>query len=220
VQFYSSFKNLLAAADTYAFTNKDIPNIAIGKSQIDHLQSLAGTLSVDVKCLIQAYLHCKARCHKALTACVEKSYGLRQEYRVSWKLFKLIDTAMRRLSESAVPSVAPSTSGLSQYGWIALLTQRMSTWYRWNINKFCFGFEMLNSFSPDHSIPWDHSRVMLLFLMCLPAFLGGEHPRIMPRLWLHDLPAKVNRDSRERGLSIGINRLTDGYGWLDPVINY
>jgi hypothetical protein len=216
VQFYSSFKNLLAAADTYAFQNKDIPNLGIGASQMEQLQRMAGTVSVDVKCLIQAYLHCKVRCHEALTACLEKSYGLRQEYRVSWKPFKLIDAEMRRLATTAVIS----SRSPSQFGWIALPTQRIGAWYRWNLNKFCFGFEMLRSFSPDASIPWDHSRIMLLFLMCLSAFLGGEHPHTMPRLWLEYLPAKANRDSRERGLGMGINLVRDGYGWLDPVIDY
>lgn len=216
VQFYSSFKNIVAAANTNAFQNKDIPNIAIGKSQIDQLQRLAGTLSVDVQCLIRAYLHCKTRCHQALTASVEKSFGLRQEYRISWSLFLRIDAEMSRLNTVA----ACSSFSPFQLGWIALPTQRMTHWYRWNLNKFCFGFEMLHCFSPDHSIPWDHSRVMLLFLMCLPAFLGGEHPRTMPRLWQQSLSTKTHQDSCERGLGIGLNRLIDGYGWLDPVIDF
>lgn len=215
-QFYPSFKNVLAAADTYLFENPAIANLAIGKHQMALLQRVAGALTVDPKCLLSAYLHCKARCHEALTASLQKSFGIRQEYRVSWKLFELIDVEMRRLD----PTPNPSPSATARSGWLAVPTQRVCEWHRWNINKFCFGFEMVNSYSPQTSIPWDHSRVMLLFLMCLPAFLGRDHPDTFRRLWLSDLPAKANKESRERGLGIGVNLTAYGYGWLDPVIDY
>jgi hypothetical protein len=151
-----------------------------------------------------------------LRTCQEKSYGIRLEYRVSWRLFELIDIAMRRLG----PAPSVSSHRPSQLGWIALATQQITEFFRWNINKFCFGFEMLYSSSPDISIPWDHSRVMFAFLMCLPAFLGRSHPNTFRRLWCANLPAKADSESVERGLGIGNNLTTYGYGWLDPVIDY
>jgi hypothetical protein len=42
-------------------------------------------------------------------------------------------------------------------------TTTILSWYWWNINKFCLGFEMVYSLSDSHWVPWEHTQIMLMF---------------------------------------------------------
>jgi hypothetical protein len=53
-------------------------------------------------------------------------------------------------------------------------TDTLLRWVRWNINKFCVGFEMVYSFQDPHFVTSEHTRIMLMFLRCLQfSYAGG-----------------------------------------------
>ncbi|KAH7378898.1 hypothetical protein BKA64DRAFT_728089 [Cadophora sp. MPI-SDFR-AT-0126] len=94
---------------------------------------------------------------------MQKSFGVREEHRVSVDLFHAINRRFGILNlrqqkfASAVDEVSyfthPTTTALSSY--------------RWNINKFCVGFEMVYSLSGRQWVTWQHTRIMPMFLRCL-----------------------------------------------------
>ncbi|EKJ68583.1 hypothetical protein FPSE_11241 [Fusarium pseudograminearum CS3096] len=94
-QFYSSVKEVFAAGNVYPFTNTAIETLALDKKLRKTWELVGGGLSNQPAALIKAYLYTKLRCHYALLGSMQKSFGIREEHRVSKELFDAIDNRMR-----------------------------------------------------------------------------------------------------------------------------
>ncbi|PNP55221.1 hypothetical protein FNYG_15524 [Fusarium nygamai] len=94
-QFYSSVKEVFAAGNVYPFTNAAIETLALGKKLRKTWELVGGGLSHQPAALIKAYLYTKLRCHHAIIGSKQKSFGIREEHRVSKDLFYAIDTQIR-----------------------------------------------------------------------------------------------------------------------------
>ena len=146
VQMYNSVKECLAAGDHYPFLNPAIESLALDPQLRKIWQHVGAGLSHDPVALIKAYLHTKARCDTALRGSVEKSFGTRQEFRVTKEVFDVVDTQFR--SRGWQDRYVSSTAAHLPY--YTLPTAAVLSWYRWNINKFCARFEMVSSLSQRH----------------------------------------------------------------------
>ena len=170
-QFYCSIKEVFAAGNQYPFTNTAIETLALDPKLRRTWQHVGGGLSHDPVALIRAYLYTKLRCHYAIQGSMKKSFGTREEHRVSRALFNGIDSQFRRRqlhTEYFHPAPVENTP------YYTYTTATILSWLRWNINKFCVGFEMMYSFNDHHFVTWEHTRIMLMFLRCLQfSYSGG-----------------------------------------------
>ncbi|KAM6506729.1 hypothetical protein FALCPG4_018848 [Fusarium falciforme] len=94
-QFYPSVKEVFAAGNVYPFTNTAIETLALDKKLRKTWELVGGGLSHQPAALIKAYLYTKLRCHYALLGSMQKSFGIREEHRVSEALFYAVDSQMR-----------------------------------------------------------------------------------------------------------------------------
>jgi hypothetical protein len=76
--------------------------------------------------------------------------------------------------------VTPTEDSSPYYGFT---TQTVLQWVRWNIKKFCLGFEMVHSFQDAHFVTWEHTRITLMFLRCLQFSYGGGLLRKVGGCW-------------------------------------
>src|SRR5271154_2899538 len=134
---------MFAAGNLYPFTNPAVETLALDKSLRRTWELIGGGLSHNPTALMKAYLHTKLRYHFALHGSIKKSFGVRTEHRVSQELFRAIDKQFRVLQQHNQRLTSPSGSQAPYYRFI---TTTLLRWLRWNINKFCFGFEMVHSF--------------------------------------------------------------------------
>ncbi|KIX10720.1 uncharacterized protein Z518_01804 [Rhinocladiella mackenziei CBS 650.93] len=101
-------------------------------------------------------------------------------------------------------------------------TATLIRWLRWNINKFCVGFEMVHSFQDAHFVTWEHTRIMLAFLRCLQFSCPSGLIQKVGGCW-HDVrfrPDSRQADGLQRVEGLGFRRTMEefGYGWfLDKI---
>ncbi|KIW99753.1 uncharacterized protein Z518_11166, partial [Rhinocladiella mackenziei CBS 650.93] len=224
VQHYASFKEIFAAGNTYPFSNTGLSNLTLSPDVLTTFQQIGGAISVRPEVLARAYIHSKRRCHYGLWASAATSYGTRWECRVTLGLLRQIDQCARHhLSSTIVPVHRTGPDS-----WVAYPTETLVEWYRWNLNKFCFGFETLyGRCQKKPYIAWEHTQLMILMLQCISCFAGVLIPGTYPQLWLDRYQPRSRRGglsvtaSKPRhGLGIGINMHEFGYGWFVDHIDW
>ena len=108
---------------------------------------------------------------------------------------------------------------------IPFTTHRSKTalsWIKWNINKFCLGFEMIYSINGTRRVAWEHTRMMLMFLRCLQFSYGGGIIRKSAGCWWDRkevLSAHLSDGiQRHEGLVFQVTLSQYGYAWfLDKI---
>ncbi|KAH7114180.1 hypothetical protein B0J13DRAFT_533688 [Dactylonectria estremocensis] len=218
-QFYPSVKEIFAAGNVYPFTNTAIETLALDKKLRKTWELVGGGLSHQPAALIKAYLYTKLRCHYALLGSMQKSFGIREEHRVSKELFYAIDSRIRSQELQNKRLVVPTGDSSPYY---SFTTDNLLRWMRWNINKFCVGFEMVYSFQDPHFVTWEHTRIMLMFLRCLQFSYSGGLIQKVGGCW-QDVrqqpdPRQPNGLRRYEGLGFKRTLETYGYAWfLDKI---
>ncbi|KAB8266546.1 hypothetical protein BDV30DRAFT_247683 [Aspergillus minisclerotigenes] len=220
-QFYSSVKEIFAAGNIYPFTNTAIENLALDPKLRKTWQAVGGGLSNDPIALTRAYLYTKQRCHHALQGSPGKSFGTREEHRVSQSLLEQIHLEFQRRQLHQVGFPTPLEPNLPFY---SLSTQTVLDWFRWNINKFCVGFEMVHSLNDHHFVTWEHTRVMLMFLRCLQFSYSTGLIQRVGGCW-HDIkyqPDATQSDGIRRWEGLGFRDTMQrfGYAWFLDKINW
>jgi hypothetical protein len=224
VQHYASFKEISAAGNTYPFSNTGLSNLSLSPEVLATFQQVGGAISVRPEVLARAYIASKYRCHHGLWASGTKSYGTRWECRVTLSLLRQMDQCGRRLSLTEAQFGNPA-----QCSWVAHSTETLVEWYRYNLNKFCFGFETI--YGRCHEKPyiaWEHTQLMILMLKCISCFSGVLIPGTYPQLWLDQYQPRSRRrqpqlmmpQAPRQGLGIGTNMQECGYGWLADKIDW
>ncbi|KJK87933.1 hypothetical protein H633G_08218 [Metarhizium anisopliae BRIP 53284] len=218
-QFYPSVKEVFAAGNVYPFTNAAIETLALDKKLRRTWELVGGGLSHQPAALMKAYLYTKLRCHYALHGSVRKSFGLREEHRISRALFHSIDSEFRNRQVHILGITVEKTEN-SMYH--SFTTETLLRWLRWNINKFCVGFETVYSFQDPRFVTWEHTRVILMFLRCLQYSYSGGLMQKSGGCWQDVRFQTDTRQSnglrRVEGLGFQRTMETYGYAWfLDKV---
>ncbi|EDN07492.1 predicted protein [Histoplasma mississippiense (nom. inval.)] len=172
--------------------------------------------------VLQAYLHTKQRCHRALEASRQKAFAVREEYRVSGELYRAIHAAMQDQGWVDEPLPQPASS-LRPFHHQP--TPLIMDWLRWNINRLCTGFEMVYSLRQRNLVQWEHTRVMMMFLQCLQHMYGGQgrHLRHSNGLWL-DRVVQPRRDGQgervQEGMGFQSNLRRYQYAWMCDKLDW
>ena len=142
-QFYSSVKEVFTAGNQYPFTNTAIKTLALDPQLRKTWQHVGAGLSHDPIALVKAYLYAKARCHHRIQGSIQKSFRIREEHQISAALLDAIDRRFKTLNLHQ-QRFSPASNELP---YVTHPTATVLSWSRWNINKFCLGFEMVFSLS-------------------------------------------------------------------------
>lgn len=221
-QLYNTSKEIFAAGNAYPFGNPRLDTLALDPSMLRSWQHVGGAVSHSPLALIRAYLHTKQRCHTALQGCRSRSYGTREEYRVTGAVLEAMDEILQQRQLAHVPFQVPQ----GPRPFFAHPTPLIQDWWRWNINKLCLGFEMTYSLRDRTLVHWEHTRVMMMFLKCLGFAYGGQgkHPRQSLGLWIdqrHQPPSDgSDTEQVQEGMGMGDRLEGSGYAWLADKVDW
>lgn len=221
VQAYNSVKEVFAAGNQYPFRNPAIEALALDPQLQKTWQQVGAGLSNDPIALIKSYLYAKARCHHRIQSSVQKSFGVREEYRVSTSLLARVTEQLEAIGLKDQELTSPQ----GERPYITQYTSTALAWFRWNINKFCTGFELVSSLTSQRWVTWEHTRVMLMFLRCLRFSYGGGHPHEVAGIW-QDTQRQSKRFpgrqglERAEGLGLKVTVPQYGYGWFLEKVDW
>ncbi|KAH6955949.1 hypothetical protein BKA56DRAFT_663112 [Ilyonectria sp. MPI-CAGE-AT-0026] len=134
---YDLTKEIIDAARTFPFQNPDLRHLALDPQLRYGVQNIYRKPTSDKNITDRAYLASKRRCHYGLTDSKQRSFGVREEYRISWVLFQSVLTVLR--------SLTPETRSIKPPGPLPYLWAVRSpvfvdfVWH--NINKFTTGLK-------------------------------------------------------------------------------
>jgi hypothetical protein len=221
-QLYNTTKEIFSAGKQYPFQNARFDTLALDPGMVRTWQHVGGAVGHSPLAILHAYLHTKERCHVALHSCRHRSYGTREEYRITGPALVALDQLFRErgLAETPLPT-SPY-----QRPFFVHPTPLMIDWLRWNMNKLCLGFELTYSLQPRTMVHWEHTRVMMMFLQCLRNSYGGQgrHLRHSNGLWL-DRRVRAPTDGAEveriqEGMGLGPRLERTGYAWFADKIDW
>ncbi|KAF5660631.1 hypothetical protein FDENT_13689 [Fusarium denticulatum] len=216
-QIYSLTKEIVDAARTYPFQNPDLRHLALDPQLRNGMQSIGGK---PVLCNItdRAYLASKRRCQYGLTDSKQRSFGVREEYRISWSLFQSVLKVLRSLTPEARCTQTP---GRLSYLWV--VSTPIFVDYVWhNINKFTTGFELIRAQRSGGLTTWEQTKMMDMFLRCLRVAVGGHDYSREGALWWsrRELPQSAGLPRVYYGLGFSQTLEQYGYCWIEPRIDW
>lgn len=112
-QMYSLTKEIIDAARTFPFQNPDLRHLALDTELRNCVHHICGKARSANNITERAYLACKRRCHYGFTDSKQRSFGVREEYRISWVLFQSALAVLRSLPSEQLLYQATGASPVS-----------------------------------------------------------------------------------------------------------
>jgi hypothetical protein len=215
-QFYGLIKTPFDTSKTYVFSNESLENLAVDPGYIRSLQQEGGSITFSKAVCEFGYLHSKKRAHANLVDNQWKSYGIREEHRISLAMMAEICEQWRHwdLYDDAIDNVR---SPLPYY---IVPTQALLGFLSAQMNKYCFLFEhTLAHAARTYSLP--ETMVMVIALRSLRFCYGSNLIHAEPLLY-------KDRWGQQRGPRVvvkeglGMQETMErcGLGWFLPKFNW
>lgn len=217
-QMYSLTEEIIDAACTFPFQNPDLRQLASDPQLRNGLQSICGKPASGKNITDRACLASKRRCHYGLTDSKQRSFGVREEYRISWALFQNVLTVLRALTPETrsikLPEPPPHLWAVHSSVFVDFV------WH--NINKFTTGFELVRAKCSAGLTTWEQTKIMDMFLRCLRVAVGGHDYSRKGALWWsrRELPQPAGLPQVRYGLGFGQTLEQYGYCWIEPRIDW
>ena len=211
-QFYHSQKEIFDANKTYPFVDQFLESLALDPKLRSSWQSVAGSHNHRLTTLLQSYLHSKARCAAGLKASMQKSFGVREEHRMTLALARRLRERLQAMGMWDV--VIPGTSEPKPYR--SFPTRVFLNFIYLSINRCTTGFEYVYGLKAKHFVSWEHTKIMIMFLRLLKFSYSSSLLRKESALWW-DQRIRPN-GKRYEGLGFSQTIPEYGYGWyLDKI---
>jgi hypothetical protein len=209
-QFYNSFKETVDAAKAVPFQDQALETLALDPAIVAAVQHTGHAVNHSQNRLIQSYLQSKKRCAVALADSDMRSFGTREEHRMSYRLASRVVILHTALSQgpdqvTVLPSHRPHWS---------LATKLFTRFMRSNINRFAAGFEYTRALSTAQPhISWERMLVMTIFLRMLR--LASSSHLLAPHsaVWKERTPPSATRPERF-GLGVSMTLPECRYAFL------
>ena len=217
-QLYSTTKAPFDAGGTYCFENQNYETLAIDPRYAKVIQYAGGhVIESRGRSCEKSYLHSKKRAHLGTQDALHKSYGTREEYRMSLRLFDAVVAGVTEHLAQQDAAVAPNCDYF-----YSMPSQIFFGFLRSQINKYCLGFEYLYARSSSEDIRWEQSQLMILFLrmlrLCSTGALLGRETAVYKDTWKHKKRNGQVVDKEGLGLKGTIERY--GFGWFCSKISW
>lgn len=218
-QFYNSVKEIYDANKCFPFANDAMEELALDPHIRNATRNILGGGRRDAKTVEVGYLASKQRTHHALRDARRKSYGIREEHRVTWSVFQgLKDRLNFDNTQHSVNSVTECPS----YAW-AVKTEIFVDFVWRSVDKFATGFEIVKARSRKDFTTWEQTKMMAMFLRCLRYVCGGHLLEQEGALWHSKREKMVGEPPRLRlwyGLGFKNTLAVYKYCWLEPRIDW
>lgn len=212
-QFYGSVKEISDASKRMPFDNDGLEELALDPQIRQGARSAAGGHRRDAKILERAYCASKRRTRDALLDAVRKSFGIREEHRITWSLFHRL---LRRLRLEVAEDLEIAMFDCPSYAW-AVKTEVYFNFLWRSADKFATGFEVVLARCQRDLVTWEQTKMMAMFLRCLRFVFGGHQLRRESALWW----SRRERPTRAwYGLGFCNTLPRYKYCWLEPRINW
>ena len=212
-QFYGSIKEISDAMKRYPFDNDGLEELALDPQIRQGARHLARGRRRDVKIVERAYLASKERARHALRDSRRKSFGIREEHRITWTLFQAL-LARLRLEDPEDWDIV--ISGCPSYAWAVNTDVYLDFLWR-SADKFATGFEVVRAHCHRDLITWEQTKMMAMFLRCLRFVFGGHQLQRESALWWsrRELPTRT-----WYGLGFCNTLPRYKYCWLEPRLDW
>lgn len=218
-QLYSSVKEIVDATKRFPFTNDAMEEMALDPQIRRGARQVAGGRRRDERIVELAYLASKRRTRDALTASRRKSFGIREEHRITWALFIALLYRLRLYDRE---SLEISLVDCPSYAWPIKTSVYMDYLWR-SADKFATGFEVVRARCRKELVTWEQTKMMAMFLRCLRFTFGGHLLGWESALWWSRRERYIGEPPRLRlwyGLGFSNTLLQYGYCWLKPRIDW
>ena len=95
-QFYGSVKEISDATKCKPFDNDGLEELALDPQIRQGARNAAGGYRRDAKIIERGYCASKRRARDALVDSIKKSFGVREEHRMTWSLYQGLISRLRR----------------------------------------------------------------------------------------------------------------------------
>jgi hypothetical protein len=208
------------AAQTHPFGNSALESLALDRHIFKTYQSAARSQNHHMDTIRDAYLSSKARAHAALMGSMQKSFGTREEHRMSITLLRQLIGSWKssRVYNKRVqlPKRVPFYS---------IVSLDFLQFLSFNINKFAWAFEHTLLTCPPNFISWEKTKLMVLFLRCLRLCIGSQNLAAEYAIWLDRKSVERHVDHEDpllvkEGIGGGKALARYGYCWFLPKIDW
>lgn len=217
LQVYGSVKEIYDAAKCFPFDNDGLEEMALDPQICAAARDAQRGQARNIQIIQTAYLKGKQRTSEGLQDAKHKSFGVREEYRVSWRLFQNIQAILRRSGpEGTALSLADCPSSV----W-AVHTDTYLSFLSRSVDKFATGFELVRALTRPELVTWEQTKMMAMFLRCLRYVLGGQGLPRESALWWSRRDRVVDEEHHVwYGLGFCNTLPRYGYCWLEPRIDW
>ena len=217
-QFYSSFKEIFDAGKTFPFANDGLEGLALDPGVRAAAAAAAHATQAPQDVLEKSYKHSKDRVNKAINGSIQKSFGVREEHRISWSLLQEIYQASLA---HAVDDIDDNAAEQSRAVW-PVRTENFLRYVWNNVNKYAAGFEMTAARCNRSYVTWEETKIMAMFLRCLRYSLVAHELAREGALWwsTRNLVMRSGETRAYVGLAFRISLLRYGYCWMAPLVDW
>ncbi|CUS07593.1 unnamed protein product [Tuber aestivum] len=213
-QFYATSKEIFDCGKVYPFENPVLEILAVDPKLHDMWNNIAKQTPFNLKKIEREYATSKARAMAGLSAAENKSFGVRQEHRITYGLLSTILTHLRKQRIQPPDSFHCGThTNMFPDSIILIPSPEMALYFLSNLNKFCFGFEYTLCESRKRGLDWENTRVMIMFLRLIRIVVKGANLSQFPA-FIRSFPTNAASDLSRAGLGLVDTLTTRGYAFL------
>lgn len=168
--FYGSVKEISDAAKCKPFNNDGLEEMALDPQIRQGARNIAGGRRREAKVIERAYCASKQRTRHALQASTRKSFGIREEHRITWSLFQGL---LGRLYQEPAEELEVVMDDCPSYTWAVKTDIYLNFLWR-SVDKFATGFKVVRARCQQDLVTWEQTKIMAMFLRCLRFVFGGH----------------------------------------------
>jgi hypothetical protein len=216
-QFYGLIKTPFDSTKVYIFDNDSVENLALDPGYVRSLQQEGGARTFSKGVCEFAYLHSKKRAHANLVDNRWRSYGTREEHRISLTMMEEIYEQWRQWDLYDADDIDNGRPPLPYY---VVPTRDLLDFLYAQINKYCFLFEYIRAHTAKtYSLP--ETVVMVIALRALRFCYGSSilerETLLFKDCWQQTRGQKV---FIKEGLGMKRSIERCGIGWFMPKFNW
>ncbi|KAK4441882.1 hypothetical protein QBC34DRAFT_314276, partial [Podospora aff. communis PSN243] len=220
-QYYNLVKAPFDAQKVYALQPPAYENLALDPLYVRQLAQHGRAVTINQQALRRAYLMSKKRAALSIRECGGRSYGVREEHRVTMTLFSSIYDVWDRVAAAATAAAASPNMPLP---WFSIRTDDMMDFLKAQCNRHCFLFEHIST-RTSLMFSLAETVVMVIALRCLRYCYGSSamyrEPLLFGDEWTQKewTPQEVGAGLAERrrmGLAMCRSMVQHGFGWWKP----
>jgi len=217
-QFYGSVKEVTDASKCIPFENDGLEELALDPQIRQGAKQVVAGHWRDIKVLERVYCASKQRARFVLEDSRRKSFGIREEHRISWSLFQGLITKLEDDQDDQCVTLLDCPS----YMWAFKTGVYLDFLWR-NADKFATGFEVVRARCHKDLVTWEQTKMMAMFLRCLQFVFGAHQFSRESALWWSRRERVVGNPPQQKtwyGLGFCNTLPRYGYCWMEPRIDW